>query len=131
MLTLSIIVPIYNVAPFLKQCIDSILLQTMNDFELILINDGSTDESGEICNNYSKMDRRIKVIHQINKGVSSARNTGIFIAQGDYIAFVDPDDTIEPNMYEILTKSALKFKADLVVCPIRTINTNDNTSVSV
>ncbi|MFT9493367.1 glycosyltransferase, partial [Anaerosolibacter sp.] len=99
---LSIVVPIFNVEDYLPACIDSILNQTYTDFELILVNDGSIDKCEEICVEYKKKDARIKVIHKKNGGVSSARNVGIQIAEGEYLAFVDPDDTIENNMYEEL-----------------------------
>ena len=97
---ISIIVPIYNVELYLEKCIESIINQTYKDIEVILINDGSTDKSGIICDKYAKIDDRIIVLHKENGGVSSARNKGLDIAKGDYIAFVDPDDYIEPNMYE-------------------------------
>ncbi|MCR8925004.1 glycosyltransferase [Priestia megaterium] len=119
---ISVIVPIYNVEKYLQNCINSILEQTFKDFELILVNDGSPDQCGEICNYYAQKDKRIKVIHKINEGVSSARNTGINAASGEYLAFVDPDDTIEPQMYEVLLNSALTHGTDIVVCPIKTIN---------
>ena len=88
----SIIVPVYNVEQYLPRCINSILNQSFSSFELILINDGSTDKSGDICNEYEKKDSRINVIHQENKGVSHARNRGLDLATGDYIGFVDPDE---------------------------------------
>ena len=91
---LSIIVPVYNVEKYLARCIDSILAQTFTDFELILVDDGSTDNSGEICDEYAGKDPRIIVIHKENGGVSSARNHGLDIARGEYITFVDSDDQI-------------------------------------
>lgn len=124
---LSIIVPIYNVEQYLANCIESILIQTFNDFELILVNDGSTDSCGEICNYYAKIDNRVLVIHKTNGGVSSARNAGIDKATGEYIAFIDPDDSIEPNMYELLLKAALLHKVDIVICPIKIIDISNNT----
>ncbi|ASK63714.1 hypothetical protein CFK37_16890 [Virgibacillus phasianinus] len=128
---ISIIVPIYKVESYINKCIDSILAQTYNDFELILVNDGSPDNCGEICEEYAKKDKRIRVIHKKNGGVSSARNKGIEIAKGDYIGFVDPDDTIEPTMYEELLKAADYYNADMVICPIKSINlVNNTTSVS-
>src|SRR5665647_1387418 len=96
---ISIIVPVYNVELYIRECLDSILTQTFKDFEVILVNDGSTDQSGDICNEYAKNDKRIKVAHKDNGGVSSARNVGIKLAQGDYIGFVDSDDRIDENMY--------------------------------
>lgn len=116
---LSIIVPVYNVEQFLQKCIDSILAQTMTDFELILINDGSPDRCGEICDEYAVKDSRIIVIHQQNQGVSAARNAGLKIAKGEYIGFVDPDDWIEKNMYEAMIESAQKYCADVVACGIK------------
>lgn len=113
---ISIIVPIYNVEKYLSKCVDSILNQSFKDFELILVNDGSTDESGKICDAYSLKDKRIKVIHQSNKGVGSACNVGINCAIGEYIAFIDPDDYIHENMYEILYKASIKDEADIVIC---------------
>lgn len=100
--TISIIIPIYNMEQFLRRCLDSVVNQTYTLLEIILINDGSSDSSGDICNTYAQKDKRIKVIHQENSGVSSARNTGLDIATGDYISFVDPDDYIELNAYETL-----------------------------
>ena len=89
---ISIIVPVYNVEKYLKRCIDSILNQSFTDFELILVDDGSTDNSGEIIDEYAIKDERIKVIHKENGGLSSARNVGIEYSKGNYIAFVDSDD---------------------------------------
>lgn len=119
---ISIIVPIYNVEEYIPKCIESILKQTFKDFELILINDGSTDNSFEICRLYESIDKRIILIDKPNGGVSSARNKGIDIARGDYIAFVDPDDDIEENMYEILLNEAICKKSDIIVCSFKIIN---------
>jgi len=124
---ISIIVPIYNVERYLKKSVDSILAQTFTDFELILVNDGSRDRSGEICDSYAQIDRRIKVIHQKNRGVSAARNAGIKIAIGKYVAFVDPDDVILPEMYETLLQYSLRHDADMVVCQYTQINEAENT----
>ena len=92
----SIIVPVYNTEQFLDKCVSSILAQTYNDFELILVDDGSPDNCSQICDKYAQSDSRIKVIHKKNSGVSSARNLGISVARGTYIWFVDSDDYIEP-----------------------------------
>lgn len=100
--TISIIIPIYNMEQFLGRCLDSVVNQTYDSLEIILVNDGSTDSSGDICHTYALNDNRIKVIHQVNSGVSSARNTGLDAATGNYISFVDPDDYIELNTYETL-----------------------------
>lgn len=113
--TISIIVPVYNVEKYLDRCIQSILNQTFKDFELILVDDGSTDNSGFICEKYKEMDNRIVVIHKENGGLSSARNTGLDIAIGKYIGFVDSDDYINENMYEILYNEAIKNNSDVVV----------------
>lgn len=96
---LSIIVPVYNVEYYLVACIESIINQSFSDFELLLIDDGSTDDSGKICDEYAKKDKRIVVIHQQNGGLSSARNAGLDIALGKYISFIDSDDEIEQNTY--------------------------------
>jgi glycosyltransferase involved in cell wall biosynthesis len=113
---ISVIVPVFNVEEYLHFCLDSILAQTFRDFELILINDGSTDRSGTICEQYSRKDKRIKVIHKNNAGVSAARNSGLKIATGEYIAFVDSDDFIHQRMLEILYGYASKYSSDLVLC---------------
>lgn len=99
---ISVIVPVYNVERYINQCIDSIINQTYRNLEIILIDDGSVDKSGEICDRYEKYDSRIKVIHQLNAGVGAARNKGIEVANGEYIAFVDGDDYIDATMYEEL-----------------------------
>ena len=99
---ISIIVPVYNVEKYLPRCIDSILRQTYTNFECILIDDGSPDRCGRICDEYAERDKRIVVIHQKNKGVSAARNAGLDVAKGEYVGFVDSDDYIEPDLYDRL-----------------------------
>lgn len=111
---LSIIVPIYKTEPYLRRCIDSILAQTFTDFELILVDDGSPDNCPAICDEYAKNDPRIVVIHKENGGISDARNAGLDIAQGEFIGFVDSDDFIHRQTYEIALKIALEQKADVV-----------------
>lgn len=101
---ISIIVPVYNVEKYLHRCVDSILAQTYENIEIILVNDGSTDNSPNICNEYKAKDARIKVIHQANSGQSGARNAGLKVATGEYIGFVDSDDWIMPDMYEYLLR---------------------------
>ena len=113
---ISIIVPIYNVGKYLPRCIESILNQTFNNFELILVNDGSTDNSGVVCDDYAKKDTRIKIIHKSNGGVSSARNAGLYVAKGEYIGFVDPDDYIDKNMYEKLYRLCIDNNSDIAIC---------------
>lgn len=113
---ISIIVPVYKVESYLHKCIDSILAQTFEDFELILIDDGSPDQCGVICDEYANKDRRIRVIHKENGGLSSARNAGIDIAKGDYIGFVDSDDWIEPDMYKLLYEVCKKNDCEIASC---------------
>ena len=112
----SIIVPVYNVEKYLTRCIDSILNQIFKDFELILVNDGSTDKSLDICKHYKNIDNRICIINKENGGLSSARNAGLDIAKGEYIGFVDSDDYIEDDMYEILLNLIKKYDADVSIC---------------
>lgn len=118
----SIIVPVFGVQDYLHMCLDSILAQSLKDFELILINDGSPDHCGEICDAYAKIDNRIKVIHKKNEGVSIARNTGIDESNGEYIMFADPDDYVESNWCEVLLKGLKKNTQSLVVSGYNTHN---------
>ncbi|MEH7226759.1 glycosyltransferase, partial [Bacillus sp. JJ1566] len=112
----SIIVPVYNVEKYLSSCIDSILAQTLTDIEVILVNDGSTDHSGKICDEYAASDTRVKVIHKEYGGVSSARNVGVGMAQGEYIGFVDSDDRIEQEMYMELYHLCKDTSSDISIC---------------
>ena len=114
MSTVSIIVPIYKVEDYIRECIDSILAQTYPDFELILVDDGSPDSCGRICDDYAKGDNRIKVVHKVNGGLTSARNAGLEVAKGEWIMHVDGDDWIEPDMIESLIEAAKAAEADLV-----------------
>ena len=116
MAEVSIIVPVYQVEKYIRQCVDSILAQTFTDFELILVDDGSRDKSGKICDEYAGLDERVKVIHKENGGLSDARNTGMDRAVGHYYMFVDSDDYISPTMVECLYKSILSEDADIVAC---------------
>lgn len=106
MIKVSIIVPIYNTENYLNTCIKNLINQTLKEIEIILIDDGSTDNSGKICDEYAKKDKRIKVIHKKNEGAALARNVGIEIAQGEYIAFVDSDDYTDFDYYEKLYKGS-------------------------
>lgn len=110
----SVIVPVYNVEKYLQKCIDSILQQTYDNLEIILVDDGSTDNSGNICDLYRDIDKRIKVIHKMNGGLSDARNSGLNIADGNYISFIDSDDFISPYFYEIAINVLEKSKANVV-----------------
>jgi glycosyltransferase involved in cell wall biosynthesis len=121
---ISIIVPVYKVESYLKKCIGSILAQTFTDFELILVNDGSPDNSGEICEQYVQRDNRVIVIHKGNGGASSARNAGLEIARGQYIGFIDSDDYIHKKMFEILFVNAIKHSSDLVICEFLKVKEN-------
>lgn len=121
---LSIIVPVYKTEKYLPKCIDSILAQTFADFELILIDDGSPDRSGQICDEYAQKDSRIIVIHQENKGVSAARNAGLDIAKGEHIGFVDSDDWIEPEMYSAMMDAQKENDYDVTFCGIIYCNEN-------
>lgn len=112
---ISVIVPVYNVEKCLRKCLDSILANTFNDFELLLIDDGSQDTSGVICDEYSACDSRVHVIHQDNAGPSAARNRGLDNAHGDWITFVDSDDWIEPNYLQSFVDNQKQYNADIVV----------------
>lgn len=109
----SVIIPVYNVEAYLKQCVESVLAQTFTDYELLLVDDGSTDTSGEICDSYSAQDSRVRVLHQQNAGQSSARNAALDIAKGEWIAFVDSDDWIHPEMLQKLNREIERKPADL------------------
>lgn len=113
---LSIIVPVYNVKSYLKKCVESIINQTYTNLQIILVDDGSTDGSQDICDEFAQRDSRIVVIHKENGGQSTARNVGMDRAKGVYIAFVDSDDWLEPNMYEALISQLEKHEADIVAC---------------
>lgn len=112
----SVIIPIYNVENYLRRCLDSLLSQTFTDYEVLLIDDGSTDASGNICDEYVEKDRRVKVVHQKNQGVSVARQRGLDMVQGKYVAFVDPDDFVQPNYLSAMINFAESDDADLVWC---------------
>lgn len=122
---ISVIVPVYNVEKYLEKCVESICNQTYQDLEIILIDDGATDNSGKICDELAKQDERIVVIHQKNAGQASARNAGLEIFKGDYLAFVDSDDTIEANMFEILLTIMEKPDCDIAICGHRIVRKNE------
>ncbi|MFI3084414.1 MULTISPECIES: glycosyltransferase family 2 protein [Streptococcus] len=119
----SIIVPVYNVQEYLRDCIISILQQTYKNIEVLLVNDGSTDESGKICGEYAKKDIRIRVFHTKNAGVSVARNLGLRYAQGEYITFVDSDDSIHPQMVEMMVSELQRTNSDCIICSCKTVET--------
>lgn len=113
---ISTIVPVYNVEKYLTKCIDSIINQTYKDLEIILVDDGSTDNSGQICDQYAKKDNRIKVIHKENGGLSDARNVGIKNSTGEYLSFIDSDDYIDKDMIECLYNAITNTNSDIAVC---------------
>lgn len=127
MCKISIVIPIYNTGIFLEKCVESVLGQTLSDIEVILVDDGSTDESGKLCDDFAEKDNRIRVIHKINEGVSIARNAGISQAKGEYVGFVDSDDWLEPEMYFDLYEKAKDTGAKIVMCDAVTVYDNGKT----
>ena len=123
---ISVIVPIYNVDKYLKECIDSIINQTYKDIEIILVDDGSTDESGKICDDYKKKNNNIKVIHKKNNGLGFARNSGMEIMTGEYVTFVDSDDYIESNLLEKMLSETKKYNLDICKTGFQRIDDNHN-----
>lgn len=126
----SIIVPVYNVEKYLSDCVDSILNQSYKNIEIILVNDGSTDNSPSICDEYSRKDDRVKVIHKKNEGVSVARNSGIKAASGEYIAFVDSDDLVDKSIYTNMIETIDNKNTDLVMCSFKRIFNNGDMELS-
>lgn len=118
MAKVSVVVPVYNVEPYIHKCVNSILNQTMQDLEIILVDDGATDNSGRICDEYAEQDARIRVIHKTNGGLSDARNAGVKVAAGEYILFVDSDDYIDAKMVERLYFLAQEHAVDMTVCGV-------------
>jgi len=114
----SIIVPVYRVEAYLAKCIDSIRAQTLRDFELILIDDGSPDNCGAMCDRYAAEDARIRVVHQSNQGLAAVRNAGLREVTGRFVGFVDSDDWIEPDMYEVLVRQIERDASDIAICSI-------------
>lgn len=128
MYKISVIVPVYNVEKYFQRCIESIIGQTYQNLEIILIDDGSTDSSAKMCDDYAKKDSRIIVIHKENSGVSASRNAGLELATGEYIAFVDSDDWLDNNMYSDLLDISLKYDSDITECGYRYIK-NEGTLI--
>ena len=128
---ISIIIPIYNAEKYLSKCLDSIIAQSYTNWEAILVDDGSPDNCGKICDEYAAKDKRFKVIHQENKGVVNARNNALVNAKGDFLAFVDSDDTIEPTMLEEMHTFAEEKGADIVYCNINAIFLNNTCKVDI
>lgn len=123
---ISVIIPIYNAEKYLNECLSSILNQTYKNLEIICINDGSSDGSNKICNNWAKSDSRIKIIQKINEGVGAARNIGIRYATGELISFIDSDDYIDNDFYEYLINIINSYKSDIAYCAFRRIDINGN-----
>lgn len=110
---ISIVIPVYNVSEYVRECLDSVIAQTYTDIEIILVDDGSTDDSGRICDEYASRDSRIKVLHRRNGGPSVARNAALDICRGEYVTFIDADDVVSPQYIEILYKNLKKYGADI------------------
>lgn len=121
---ISVIVPVYNVEQYLERCVESIINQTYKNLEIILVNDGSTDNSGKLCDELAKKDDRIKVIHKENGGLSDARNTGIEVAESELIGFIDSDDYIDKDMYEVLYNNLRNTNSDLSMCALYDVFNN-------
>lgn len=113
---ISVIIPVYRVELYLRKCVESVLAQTYQNLEIILVDDGSPDSCGAICDAFAEMDSRVRVIHQKNSGVSAARNAGLAVAEGEWIGWVDSDDWVEPEMYADFIECAVNDGADIVVC---------------
>lgn len=126
---ISLIVPVYNVEKYLRKCINSILYQTYQNLEIILVDDGSKDKSGEICDEFKNIDDRIIVIHKKNGGLSDARNAGIEIATGKYLGFIDSDDYVQNDMYEYLYKLLRENNADISICDYMVVHENQKVTL--
>ena len=120
----SVIVPVYNVAPYLHEALDSVVNQTYKDLEIIIVDDGSTDGSASICEEYAASDPRIKLVHQANKGLSGARNTGLEHATGEFVSFIDSDDSISPMFIESLVNAMVSTSADVSICRFSAFETS-------
>ena len=121
MTKVSVIIPVYNVEKYLQRCFDSVVNQTLKDIEIILVNDGSTDSSGEMCDRLAKTDNRVKVIHKENGGLSDARNVGIEAAKGEFLSFIDSDDYVVPDMLEYLYTNAVSSGAQIATGTMRMV----------
>lgn len=128
---ISVVIPVYNTAEYLPECFDSIIAQTYSDFEVVIVDDGSTDNSGAVCDNYQNKDKRFKVIHKNNEGVTKARETALKCVTGDYLAFIDSDDTIEPTMFEDMLRIVEQFSPDIIQsCSFRGQQENENLTIT-
>ncbi len=127
---ISVIIPVYNTEEYLKECLDSIIEQTLKNLEIIIVNDGSTDNSKEICEEYASKDNRIKIIYQKNQGAAIARNKGIAMAKGEYLYFLDSDDYIAADMLEKMLNKIEQEQADICICKYYDVNANKKISLS-
>lgn len=128
---ISVIVPSYNVAPYLQRCVDSLISQTYSNLEIILVDDGSTDDTGELCDKIAESDSRIKVIHKENGGLSDARNAGIDVATGEFYSFIDGDDFIEPDTYEVMMKEMENSRVSIVAGGFIVTDVQGNNRISM
>ncbi len=119
---LSVIIPVYNVQDYLARCVDSVLAQTYTDLEIILVDDGSIDESGDMCDEYATGNERIRVVHKPNGGLSDARNAGLDVARGDYVTFIDADDYVHPQFAELLMNTIATTGAQIAACTWQELN---------
>lgn len=126
MKTISVVIPVYNVEKYLSECLDSVVNQTYKNLQIILVDDGSTDSSGKICDEYAEKDNRITVVHQKNAGAGAAKNTGLELIDGDYFSIIDSDDYIELDMYEKMVNSLEKYNSDIAQCLFRNVFVNDS-----
>lgn len=117
--TISVIIPVYNVDKYLSECLDSVIKQSYKDLQIIVVDDGSTDSCGRICDEYALRDSRITLVHQKNGGAAAAKNAGLRLAKGEYLAFVDSDDYLEPDAFEYMLKLLIQKHADIVQCSYR------------
>lgn len=121
---ISIVIPVYNVEKYISECLDSVINQTYSNLQIILIDDGSTDRSGIICDEYSKRDKRIEVVHQPNAGAGAAKNTGLNLIKGEYFSIIDSDDFLDLNYYKNMLDSMIKYDVDVVQCRFRNYFSN-------
>lgn len=128
---ISVIVPVYNVEKYLNKCVDSILNSSYKKLEIILVDDGSVDHSGSLCDDLATKDRRIIVLHKKNGGLSSARNAGLEVATGEYVSFIDSDDYIDANMFEIMLKKGLEEQADIIQCGVYRVDESGKLSTTI
>ena len=128
---ISVIVPVYNVEKYIHQAIKSVVNQSYSCLEIILIDDGSTDDSGKICDDYAKLDSRIIVLHQSNAGAAAAKNAGLRVATGEYLAFLDSDDYLEPYAYQYMIKEIERTDADVIQCSFRNVYVNEQENMII